>query len=39
MKSPPVQHTDDQARDMVEAFIAEQAPEVKASEVSEASTD
>ena len=39
MKSPPVQYTDDQARDMVEAFIAEQAPEVKASEVSEASTD
>ena len=25
MKSPPFQHTDDQARDMVEAFIAEEA--------------
>ena len=25
MKSPPVQYTDDQARDMVEAFIAEEA--------------
>ena len=26
MKSPPIQHTDDQARDMVDAFIAEEAP-------------
>jgi myo-inositol-1-phosphate synthase len=34
MKSPPVQYTDDQARDLVEAFIAEEA-----SEVSEASKD
>jgi myo-inositol-1-phosphate synthase len=25
MKSPPVQYTDDQARDLVEAFIAEEA--------------
>ncbi len=26
MKSPPVQHTDDQARDLVEAFIANKKP-------------
>ena len=25
MKSPPFQHTDDQARDLVESFIAEEA--------------
>jgi len=24
MKSPPIQHTDDKARDMVDAFIAEE---------------
>ena len=29
MKSPPVQYTDDQARDMVEAFIAEDKPKKK----------
>ncbi len=26
MKSPPIQHTDDQARDLVEAFIADKKP-------------
>ena len=26
MKSPPIQHTDDQARDLVDAFIAEESP-------------
>jgi myo-inositol-1-phosphate synthase len=36
MKSPPVQHRDEEARQMVEAFIAESAPEASPVETREA---